>query len=377
MKKLLMLVLVTVLVSSLLLAACPATETPTAPTTPETPTAPAPEPEPEPEPEDKFAPTTEKPLELNFSYHAPVPASMTQGIIIPWSNDLEAACGGLVKIVHHAGGSLLASNDAYDGVLSGMCDLAQVATEEFAGRFPRSDLTYLPLIWPNTEICGVVYHEFLDKYCVDTELKDIKLMITLPLHPTQLHSNHEIKVMEDFDGLKVRCIGDTDSAWESALGATPVRVTTADMFSALDTGLIDATFFTFGGALAFGILDVTKHRIECDISISSFQIHMNKQTYQKLPDDLKKIFDEFSTAEASRKYAVIHMDMQEAYVKSLELGDSRRGNPPIYVIPPEERERWKVTIQPVVDDFVVELEEKGLPGQEMFDYIKERIEVYS
>ena len=370
MKKLLMLVLVTILMSSLLLVAC-GTPAPETPATPETP-----EPAPTPKPESKLVATVDNPLELNYSYHAPVPASMTQAIFIPWANDLETACGGRVKIIHHAGGALLSPEDAYDGVLQGICDIAQIAADLYPGQFPLSVILQLPFIYDNTEIAGIASHEILNKYCVDTELKDIKLMITAPLHPMHYLGNREVKVLEDFQGLKIRGSG-FDAKLIRALGGTPVDISTGDVFSALDTGLVDATFFTWGGALAFGVIDVTKYRTACAPFLSVFHIHMNRQVYERLPDDIKKIFDEFSTVETSRKYAAAHLAMEATSKSSLELGDKRRGNEPIYVLPPEEWERWKEATQVVRDDWVAEQEEEGRPGQAMLDDMLSLVEKYS
>ena len=368
MKKLLMLVIVTVLVSSLLLAACPAPETPTAPTTPETPTAPTtPEPEPEPEPEGKLVATLENPLELDYSYHAPIPASMTQEIFIPWAKDLEEACGGKVKIIHHTAGSLLSAEDALDGMLEGICDIAEVCTEETPGRFPLMGIIQLPFLCSDTEVAGIATHELFEKYAFDTEYKDAKFMISTPLHPAQFHSNKEVRVLEDFEGMKLRCPGRIEAMVADAFGYTAVELTTGDIFSALDTGLVDATFFTYSGALAFGVIDVAQYLTECNAFMGVFNISMNKQVYERLPDDIKKIFDEFSSAECSRKYGANHKAAEQAYIKSTQMGRQRRGYGPEYILPTEERERWKAAALTVHDTWVEEMEAEGLPGRAMLD----------
>lgn len=366
MKKLVVFTLAIVLVSSLILAACAAP----AP-------APAPSPTPAPAPAPAPGPTPEKPLELNFSYHAPPQASLTKAILEPWAKDLEAATNGRVKIVHHAGGSLLGAADAYDGVISGICDLAQISTEEYPGRFPRSGISSLPFLYPGTEVAGIVYHELMNKYALDNELKEVKLLITLPLHPAHYLGNKQIQKLADFQGVKMRAPGKVVTSTVKALGGTPVEVSTPDIFSALDTKLIDGTFFTFSGALAFGIKDVTKFRTECAIYLDTFQLVMNKDVYNKLPADLKKVFDDFSTPAVSRKYGAAHAALEQGGRGAILGSDKKAGNPPIYVLPKEERDKWAQATQSVKDEWVADMQKDGIPGKQMLDDAINLVNKYS
>jgi len=362
MKKLFVCAIVTVLVSCLILAAC---------------AAPTPAPTPAPAPEPAPTPTPEKPIELSFSYHAPPQASLVEAILVPWANDIEKATNGRVKIIHHAGGSLLGAADAYDGVVSGICDIAQIDTEAYPGRFPRNGIHDLPFIYPNTEVAGIVAHELVNKYCVDTELKDIKVLITAPLHMQHYLGNVPVEKLADFEGLKIRSPGKVQAKTLEAFGATPVEVSTGDLFSALDRGMVDGTFFTYGGALAFGLKDATKYRTECGAFTIVFFVGMNKEVFAKLPADIQKIFNENSTPQISWKYAAAHLEMEKGARGAIVGSDKKAGNPPIYVLPPEELARWKQAAQSVRDEWAAELENEGLPGKVMLDDAVNLVKKYS
>ena len=390
MKKFFVFALATVLVSCLILSACaapPPAPAPTpAPAPAPTPTpapapspapVPAPKPAPAPSPAPAPGPAPEKPIELNFSYHAPPQASLAKAILIPWANDIEAATNGRVKIIHHAGGSLLGAADAYDGLVSGICDIAQVATEEYPGRFPRNGIHVLPFMYPNTEIAGIVSHEIVNKYCAGTELKEVKVLITAPLHQMHYLGNEPVEKLEDFVGLKIRSPGKVQATTIKAFGGTPVEISTGDLFSALDRGMVDGTFFTWSGALAFGLKDATKYRTECGVSLECFLVAMNKQTFAKLPADIQKIFNENSTPQISRKYAAAHMELEKGGKGAIIGSDKKAGNPPIYVLPPEELARWKKAAQPVWDEWILEMRSEGINGNAMIDDIVSFIKKYS
>ena len=252
-----------------------------------------------------------------------------------------------------------------DAVLSGICDLAQVSPEEFPGRFPRCGINSLPFMWPNTEVAGVVYHELLNKYAVNTELKDIKVIITAPLHPMHYLGNEQVRQLGDFKGLKIRATGKVNTAMVKAFGGTPVEISTGDLFSALDRGMVDGTFFTWGGSLAFGLKDATKYRTECSAVLDVFIVTMNRDTFAKLPADIQKIFDENSTPAVSQKYAAAHMELEKGARGAIAGSDKKAGNPPIHVLPPEELARWKLAAKGVLNEWAADLEKDGLPGKAM------------
>jgi TRAP-type C4-dicarboxylate transport system substrate-binding protein len=362
MKRLLFIVMAIVLASSMLLAAC---EEP-APT-------PAPEPAPAPEPE----PEPEYPIELSFSYHAPPVASLSKAVFVPWAEALEAASNGKLIVTDYPGGALLGAADAYDGVITGICDIAQVETEEYVGRFPRNGISMLPFIYPNTEIAAIVSHEIENKYCVDTELKDVKLLITAPLHQMHYLGNKPVEKLEDFKGMKMRSVGEVDAATIEAFGATPVPVAIGDLFTALDTGVVDGTFITWSAGLSFGLKDVTKYRTECGVFLTNFLVVMNKQVYESLPKELQELIDEFSTPEVSRKYAAEHMALEKGAKAGLEGSDKGAGNPPINILTTDELARWKEVAHPVWDEWIAEMEGEGLPGQAIIDDVLSLEEKYS
>jgi len=361
MKKLLLIPLVIILAVSMVLGSCGESEETTSPTTSPM-TSPT---------------TTPEVIELTMSYHAPLVASLAQAIIEPWADEIEAQSNGRVKIIRHPGGTLLGVADAYDGVLAGICDIAQLAPEEYAGRFPRSGLDNLPFLYPNTEIAGVVSHELLNKYSVDTELKEVKLLITAPLHMQHYLGNVPVETLEDFEGLNIRSPGKVGSSLIKAFGATPLALDTSDLFSALDTGMVDGTFFTWGGSLAFGLKGVTKYSTECGVMTSVFQLVMNLDTFNSLPADIQQIFNENSTPQISRKYAAAHQEMDGDKRKAIDVYNMRNDQPEVYVLPPEELARWQAAAQPVWDEWVAEMEKLGLPGQAILDDALSLIEKYS
>lgn len=323
------------------------------------------------------APTAEQPLELKFSYHTPPEASLAEAILVPWADQIEQDSGGRVEITHYSGGTLVGVEDAYDAVVSGLCDIALIDPEENPGRFPLAGINSLPFLYPSTEIAGAVSHELLNEYCVDTELDEVVLLITAPLHSAQYLGEKPIETLADFSGLNLRSAGSIEAATVTALGATPVEVSTGDLSSALDRGTVDGCFFTWSGALAFGVKDVTTYRTECNIFPRVFFIVINRDVFDDMPNDIQQIFLDNATVEVSQSYAAAHAAMEAGKKGAIEGSDKGAGNPAIYVLPDTERELWKAACEVVWDEWVADMVAEDLPGQEMLDDALALIDEYT
>jgi hypothetical protein len=49
----------------------------------------------------------------------------------------------------------------------------------------------------------------------------------------------------------------------------------------------------------------------------------------------------------------------------------------IIELPSQEHDRWVAAVQPVIKEYTADMGKKGLPGQELINYVNERIKKYS
>lgn len=87
---------------------------------------------------------------------------------------------------------------------------------------------------------------------------------------------------------------------------------------------------------------------------------MNKNSYNKLPDDLKKVIDKNSGIEVSKWLGQQwEINDRPGRDKAKSLGHE------VITIPPEEEARWRKASQPVYDAWVKEMNAKGLDGAKL------------
>ncbi len=290
------------------------------------------------------------------------------GIIMKaWTDEISEATGGRVKITHYGAASLVKMQDTYDALVSGLCDLAVVEPGMTPGSFPLSEIVNLPMLFPSGVVTGQAYYELTNKYLVDTELRDIKFLWILPLSPMQVISTKPIQKLEDMKGMKIRIEGKVEDMSVKAFGGTGILMSTMEMYTSFERGLIECAFFLYNGIFAYGFQEVTKYRTKADLFCRGFLVSMNKDSWNNLPPDIQKIFEEHGGITFS-KTAGIMIDQNEvdALQRLIEY-DKKAGNPGLYILPDDEKTRWVETLLSVRNAWAQEKEEDGLPGKAMLE----------
>jgi len=89
-----------------------------------------------------------------------------------------------------------------------------------------------------------------------------------------------------------------------------------------------------------------------------------------MPPDIQKIIDAMSP-EYIEKYAAMWDDIE----KSGKAYLIKRGNK-IISLSKEEETRWVAKAQPIFDDYVKKMKEKGLPGEEALKFAMDYLKPY-
>ena len=313
---------------------------------------------------------------LKFSYHTPPKASMVGAYFNPWTAAIEKASDGRIKITHYAGESLVKAKDQYDATIAGLCDIAFVDPSETPGRFPQLEFDTLPYIFPNAEVGVQVYWDILQKYSAKTELKDVVVLGAATIAPSNYAGNKPGQKITDFKGQRIRAAGRTESWIVEALQGSPVEIATSDLGTSLERGLVDSCFLSWSAILSFGVKDVTKYHVQCDIFSRTWMIVMNKGVWNSLPPDLQKVFTDCSGPKNSAMYSAANEKEAVGAMKAIAGSNKAAGKPPIYSLTKDEAAAWKAALMPVWDKWAAEAEAKKVPGKAIVNDIKSFVQKY-
>jgi TRAP-type transport system periplasmic protein len=322
------------------------------------------------------APAAGKVYNLKFAYHTPVKASLVGAYLTPWTAAIEKATNGQVKITHYGGETLIKEADEYDGLLSGLCDMALIDTSETPGRLPTTEFDTLPYIFPDAATGAKIEWDILQKYSA-SDLKDVKVIAIAVIAPSNYIGNKPVQNVADFKGLRIRAAGKTEGWTVEALGATPTDISTADLGTSLERGLADGAFLSYSFMLSMGIKDVTKYRTECNLFYRAWPIMVNKKVWDSIPSDLQNAIMSVSGPTNSAAYSAAN-EKEAAGAKNAIMGsDKGAGKGPIYVLTADQAASWKTALLPVWDRWANDLESKKLPGKAMINDIKTLTQTYS
>jgi len=181
--------------------------------------------------------------------------------------------------------------------------------------------------------------------------------------------------MADFKGLKLRAPTRQTNKFLAALGATPVAMPVPAVGEAIAKGVIDGAVVPYEVVPSVKLQELVKFHSETDPAepafyTSTFVFAMNKERYAALPADLKKVIDDNSGREFSGQIGKTFL-AADAAGKKLAAGNTTN------VIPAAELANWKKAGQPLIDEWIADMNKKGASGQELLDGARALIRKYS
>jgi TRAP-type C4-dicarboxylate transport system substrate-binding protein len=165
--------------------------------------------------------------------------------------------------------------------------------------------------------------------------------------------------MEDFKGMQVSAPPGLEAKALQALGATPVMLSLAEMYAALERGLVDGMPTTKELIVSMKLYEVAKYHTMASMCNGISTVVMNQNTWNSLPPDVQKVFDELSPWAQK-----LLNDAADAYDEDADSVFKAAGCE-IINLSPEEKAKWIKATEPLIDEWIAEMNAKGLPGSEI------------
>jgi TRAP-type C4-dicarboxylate transport system substrate-binding protein len=308
-----------------------------------------------------------KSFSFSFSTFFPAPHRNT-AILTEWTKEIERRTNGTVKITIFAGGTLTPADKCYDGVIRGISDFGNSDLAYTRGRFPLTEVFYLPLGIKSALVATRMVNEFYAKF-QPKELDETKIMFFICHGPGLLHTKKPVRTLEELKGMKIRSTG-MSTKIVLALGGTPVAMPMGDAYDALSRGVTEGIVCPYEALYGWKLAEVIKSTTEdypCAY-FSAFFITMNKDKWNALPPDIQKIIESVNKEyidKAGKAWDEIDKQGKDFTAK---LGNQ------IIPLSKEEGEKWTKAAKPLLDEYVTTMKAKGLPAEEALkfclDYLK-------
>lgn len=313
---------------------------------------------------------------LRMHQFLPDQANVPNLILYPWADRVEEASNGRIKIERYGSMQLGGSPpELMDQAIDGVADIVWTVVGYTPGRYPSTEVFELPFMMTNARAASRAYWEMYEKHMKDTEFKDVHILGTWVHGPGMIHANREINVPGDMQGLKIRGGSRLINDYLSVLGATPVGMPVPAVPEGLSKGVIDGTTIPWEVTSALKVPELVKNHTEFEgkaLYVLTFVLAMNKDRYEALPDDLKKVIDDNSGLEFSVFAGGTQADSDApAREAAVAMGNN------IVTVSEEDAKAWRDAAQPVYDSWVADMDSKGIDGQALIDEATMLIEKYT
>lgn len=275
--------------------------------------------------------------------------------------------GGDFTITLHQD-TLSPAREILDNLSVGAFELGYVISSYHPGKNPlisTLDLPFLPIKTMEQRVAvaeAVFTHEDIKK--------EFGRWNTVPIMAV-VQPNYEIigrgtppTTIEAFDGMRIKATSGIGDAL-GHFGVRLVSMTGAEQYNGLQTGVIDAVAATYSAFGGFKLHELTDwYTAGMDAGTAHVTVTANRDAYEALSDEHKALLDE------AKAYA---------YGKTIEAQvKATADNEPIFKeyklqrvdVPADQIERLRAeAAKPVWDAYITSLEDKGLPGREIVDFV--------
>lgn len=311
-------------------------------------------------------PAPEKVYTLRWAGVYPPDKFQEKTFSVYFINRATELSNGAIQWEYYPGLQLMGMKEIVDGIAAGTADGGLAVPAFYTGKVPLAGIQDLPFLF-DTDVEGQVRAcqaliQHPDYTGAFEAVYNIKILGGDSQGTNSFYFKEPLTKLEDFKGRKIRAAGKMQSNAINALGGAAQSLPSAEVYTALQTGVIDGSQWQPVSAVVNRLYEVTKYAVIPHISLSGYTWIrvMNRDAWNSLP---KKLQDALIQAEKdTEKYAreVVPKAEEEA-IDTLEKNGMN-----IYYVPREESLRWRDACRPIWDEW---LSKTGAKGQGLLDFM--------
>ena len=257
--------------------------------------------------------------EFSLTFHDSAEAVKTK-YVQQWADDVREATNGQVDITVFAGGTLASGPDALDAVKQGTADIGVCFTGFFPGQFPLTGVVELPMtgIFDAEQGTNVLWDLYEETPEFQAELDDYQVLMMYTNPNNCIGTSSPVYTADDMKGLKLRVPAGTCADMATAWGATPMTITSAEIYQSMEKDVIQGYIIDPTGVNAWSLYEVTDYYTWMPFCVSPWLVLMNKDSWNKLPADLQEIVLSCSDRERSLGMSAIsEEEAEETFEKAV------------------------------------------------------------
>jgi TRAP-type C4-dicarboxylate transport system substrate-binding protein len=320
-----------------------------------------------------------EPRTLRLNTLTPVNAPHFGGVLEVFRQTIETRSGGQLTIDVRGFDPLNPPATNFPALERGELDLTQTVQGYHPGRFPRSSVVDLPLLFDTAAVGGKVLTTLFQEGLLEKEYESVKVLALNTMPPASIFTTgRKITSAKDFRGLRVRTPSATAGRALALLGAIPIGVPFDMLGESLTNGTLDAVMYYMdstlvtpvsGGKMLSDLLTVA---VDIHFAATALMLVMNRASWEALPEDLRAVVDAAGLEFAANDARV--RDATEDVARAKFRADSRY----TYIeFTPEHAAELRRAVGPAYEDWKATMGKAGIDGGRLLTRAGELIQRFA
>lgn len=302
---------------------------------------------------------------LRMSHPWPATSAIHQGLN-EWAESVEKESNDRINIDIYPAQTLTKSAKSYEAVIHNIADITATVQGYTANRFPLSQIVELPGVVQNAAQGSCILQKLYDEGDIKQEYTDTHVLYMYTNGPGHIHmKDSQVVLPQDLQGKRVRQPTAIVGQLLKNLGAQPVGIPAPNAYEALEKGVLEGVAISWDGAKVFRLSEIAPYHTELSLYSLGFVVTMNQRVYQNLPEDLQKIIDNHSGDKWSQHMASVFDNLDRE-----AINEAQQRKDQVISFEQTAQNAWQPELKKVTDQYLSELESKGLPANTVYQRIQ-------
>jgi TRAP-type C4-dicarboxylate transport system substrate-binding protein len=268
---------------------------------------------------------------------------------------------------------LVSQREHYEDLVNGICDISysQPGSAPFGFDIHRAMQPWgfgVPEPQDRIDLMNEMFAKFPE---IPGEFDRAKILSTGHGQDYQLITSKPVRTPADIKGMSVKAMG-AYGDWINSMGGEGVPLPMSESYISLQKGIIDGVLAPYETLQTFRFGEVAPYCTIAQVTSSVYtERAMNWDSYNSLPPDIQKVFDDsydFYAQEIARQFDIKN---EEGLAVGKEMGME-------FIKPtPEAMKEFFMYLEAICLKSAKELDAKGYRGTEMFNEMRRLAEQYT
>ncbi|MTI16034.1 DctP family TRAP transporter solute-binding subunit [Rhodobacteraceae bacterium RKSG542] len=257
-------------------------------------------------------------LELKFAHAAP-PTDLQESLAQHFAKEVAERTNGEITVTTYPQGQLGDDQTMLNGTRSGIVDIQMTGLAIMNGMMPETAAFDLPYMFANRDHAYKVLDGEVGQKILDDMSKFGMKGLSFPENGYRnvTNSKKPVVVPADLEGIKMRTNTSVPlNAMFAELGTNPQPLAIAELYTALETGVVDAQEHPINVTHSFRYDEVQKYLSLTEHSYSALFISMNLNKFNSLTPEQQKIIEE-AAQNATDYQRKLSIEKEEGFITDL------------------------------------------------------------